>query len=218
MPALRVMHFSDVLCIWAHVGQIRIEELCRVFGTNVDVDYHFVTVFGDVHGRLAERWKDRGGLTGYAQHVREIAARFEHVRVHEDVWTRDVPASSLGAHLFLHAVQLVAGRAALERCASALRAAFFTDVVDVGRRARQLEVAEGAGVPVAAVERELDGGRAAACVARDLQLAREHAIDVSPSLVLGEGRQVLKGNVGYRVIEANVRELLSTVEPPHSWC
>lgn len=30
---------------------------------------------------------------------------------------------------------------------------------------------------------------------------------VSPTLIFNEGRQRLNGNVGYRVIEANIREL-----------
>jgi len=36
--------------------------------------------------------------------------------------------------------------------------------------------------------------------------------------VFNEGRQVLTGNVGYRVIEANVRELLHTLANQSSWC
>ena len=44
-------------------------------------------------------------------------------------------------------------------------------------------------------------------------------IEGSPSLVLNEGRQKLYGNVGFRVIEANIQELLR--EPrinDASWC
>ncbi|TPV95892.1 MAG: disulfide bond formation protein DsbA, partial [Myxococcales bacterium FL481] len=33
-----------------------------------------------------------------------------------------------------------------------------------------------------------------------------------------EGRQRLNGNVGFRIIEANVRELLRHTETEHSWC
>ena len=35
---------------------------------------------------------------------------------------------------------------------------------------------------------------------------------------LNEGRQLLAGNVGYRVIEANIRELLDTPGDQQSWC
>jgi predicted DsbA family dithiol-disulfide isomerase len=44
-------------------------------------------------------------------------------------------------------------------------------------------------------------------------------VEGSPTFVLNEGRQVLFGNVGYRVLEANIRELIR--EPAAgaaSWC
>ena len=41
---------------------------------------------------------------------------------------------------------------------------------------------------------------------------------MSPTLSLNEDRQRLAGNVGYRVIEANVRELLEGPAPEGSWC
>ncbi len=49
---------------------------------------------------------------------------------------------------------------------------------------------------------------------------KAHGVQGSPTYVFNEGRQMLYGNVGYRIIEANVRELLSAPaaagEP--SWC
>ena len=41
---------------------------------------------------------------------------------------------------------------------------------------------------------------------------------MSPSLVLNEGRQHLNGNVGYRLIEANVHELLCNPDEEMNWC
>ena len=95
MDRVRIQHFSDVLCIWAWVSQVRIEELRRAFGDQIELDVHFIQVFGNNHDRLERQWKDRGGAEGYAAHVREIASGFEHVRVHPDLWTRDVPPSSI---------------------------------------------------------------------------------------------------------------------------
>ena len=68
------------------------------------------------------------------------------------------------------------------------------------------------------LENLLDSGEAHAALAADLTLAQEHAISVSPTLVFNEGRQRLTGNVGYRVIEANIRELLANPSGEHSWC
>ena len=43
----------------------------------------------------------------------------------------------------------------------------------------------------------------------DYQLAREYQIKGSPTFVMNEGRQVLFGNVGYRVLRTNIEELLN---------
>jgi len=44
-------------------------------------------------------------------------------------------------------------------------------------------------------------------------------IEGSPSFVLNEGRQKLYGNVGFRIIEANIQELLRAPGTDQvSWC
>ena len=44
-------------------------------------------------------------------------------------------------------------------------------------------------------------------------------IEGSPSLVLNQGRQKLYGNVGFRIIEANILELLRQPRADDaSWC
>jgi hypothetical protein len=41
----------------------------------------------------------------------------------------------------------------------------------------------------------------------------------SPTMILNQGRQKLFGNVGYRIIEANIQELLREPNPDQaSWC
>ena len=41
----------------------------------------------------------------------------------------------------------------------------------------------------------------------------------SPTFVLNDGRQKLYGNVGFRIIEANIQELLREPKPDQaSWC
>lgn len=218
MTAVQVLHFSDILCVWAYVGQARVDELCRVHGDGIQLQFHFVDVFGDVPGRLTERWRPKGGLPAYSKHVVEVVRGFEHVSVHEEAWTKAIPNSSMACHQFLHAVRLAHGSGALERAAWALREAFFARAEDVSVRRVQLEVAEGLDLRVADIEDHLDKGTALACVSSDMKLASEQGIAVSPTLVLNEGRQTLKGNVSYRVIEANVSELLSRREVGQSWC
>jgi len=55
-------------------------------------------------------------------------------------------------------------------------------------------------------------------LSKDFDLIKEHTVTVSPTLIFNEGRQRLNGNVGYRVIEANIRELLHNPTEEQSWC
>lgn len=61
-------------------------------------------------------------------------------------------------------------------------------------------------------------GAAHAALAEDLELARTQSIAASPTLLFNEERQRLTGNVGYRTIEANIRELLESTPGQLSWC
>jgi predicted DsbA family dithiol-disulfide isomerase len=52
----------------------------------------------------------------------------------------------------------------------------------------------------------------------DYQQAKQKAIKRSPSYVIDGGRQTLYGNVGYRVLSANIEELLKSPANEASWC
>jgi len=52
----------------------------------------------------------------------------------------------------------------------------------------------------------------------DYEDAKELGLKGSPSLVMNNGRQVLYGNVGYRILNANIRELLERPVSEASWC
>ena len=41
MQPIRVVHFSDVLCVWAYVSQIRMDELQHQFADAVVVEYRY---------------------------------------------------------------------------------------------------------------------------------------------------------------------------------
>ena len=57
-----------------------------------------------------------------------------------------------------------------------------------------------------------------ASLSADLQNARELGIRGSPTWVLNEGRQILYGNVGYRILNANIEEMLKRPRSEASWC
>lgn len=223
MSVARITHFSDILCVWAYAAQVRMDELESEFGDRIAIEYRLTSVFGFGREMMAERWKDKGGLAGYAQHVREIIDRFDHVALHPDVWSRVAPASSSPAHLVLAAIRSLqaAGKTspgAYTDVAWRLRQAFFRDARDISREDVLLDIAAAASLDVAAIREQLASGAAHAALARDGHEARELDIRVSPSIVINEGRQRLNGNVGYRVIAANIREILERPADQQSWC
>jgi predicted DsbA family dithiol-disulfide isomerase len=223
MERVRIVHYSDLLCVWAYVAQVRIDELLQNFPDRVELEYRYFHVFGNVPGKMESAWKDRGGLAGYARHVKSVVDQFRHVSLHPEVWVRDAPQSSMPGHLLLCAVRLLesTGTVApgtLARTAWALRVAFFLHGENISSQATLMRISEQSGLPTDEVERMLRSGAAHAALAEDLDLARQQMIQASPTLVFNEGRQRLTGNVGYRIIEANVRELLESVPGQLSWC
>lgn len=224
---IRIMYFSDVLCVWAYVAQRRLDELIDHFGDDVRVSYHFIPVFGCTSERIGEGWKDRGGFAGFSKHVCDVVGQFEHIEVTTDVWRSATPESSASAHHFLKAVEVVShdapnhdhgGRTLLERAAWRLREAFFREGRDIAQLETQLVVASELGLAVDAVRAAMEDGRAMAQLFRDIELRDQHQVRGSPTYILNEGRQILYGNVGYRVIEANVEEILHRPESQASWC
>jgi predicted DsbA family dithiol-disulfide isomerase len=226
-----VTYFSDVLCIWAYAAQIRLEEIVRNFAPEVHIDYKFCSVFGSSADKIARGWRDKGGYQGFNRHLRDVVGQFGHVDIHPEVWLTTRPASSDSVHLFIKAVQLLernGGRgergAAKDAALSAqitwrLRQAFFHECRDVSTRKVQCEVAEELGIAPTSIEAEINSGAAFAALAADVQERDRLRIEGSPTFVLNQGRQKLYGNVGYRVIEANIRELLRTPGVGEmSWC
>ena len=225
MERIRIIYFTDVLCVWAYIAQIRLNELKARFQDEIAVDHHFVSVFGNAREKLEARWRDQGGLAGYRDHVHNVAKAFPHVTVHPDIWAKVTPASSMSCHLFLHAVRLLetkkiipASEQLFEKMVWELRVRFFTQLADISDRGVQFDIARSLGLPLAAIQAHIDSGEAYAQLSGDFDLVKEHAVTVSPTMVFNEGRQRLNGNVGYRVIEANIRELLQNRPGQQSWC
>lgn len=225
MEPIRISYFSDVLCVWAYIAQIRLDELKTNFQDKIAIDYHFVPVFGNAREKLENRWRDLGGFNGYSDHVHEVVKKFNHITVHPDIWTDMMPSSSMSCHLFLHAVQLLEiknivpkSETMFEKATWTFRERFFKDLADISDRKVQFEIAEALGLPIAAIQAQIDSGEAYAQLSKDFDLVKEHTVSVSPTLIFNEGRQRLNGNVGYRVIEANIRELLNNPADEQSWC
>jgi predicted DsbA family dithiol-disulfide isomerase len=211
------------LCVWAYAAQRRIDEACTEFGDRIEIDYKMTSVFGVARDKLVTRWQDKGGLAGYAQHIRDVMKQFDHVEVHPDVWNSVAPRSSWPAHLVLTAIRELEAQGrmptrAFTDVAWRFRQAFFRDARDVSREDVLFEIVANAGLDVADVKDLLASGAAHAELARDDQQARDLDIRVSPSIVMNDGRQRLNGNVGYRVLAASIRELLERPADLQSWC
>lgn len=224
MKTIPIIYFSDLLCVWAYIAELRLRAVKAAYGAQVQVEHRFCSVFGDTARKMATTWRDKGGYEGFNAHLRQSAGAFPEVTVNPDIWLTVRPASSTGAHLFLKAVQLTetAGdcpSGTTDKAMWALRQAFFEDARDIARWDVQCDVGRRTGVDVARAEALIHDGRAFAALASDYQDAETMGIQGSPSFVLNEGRQKLYGNVGFRIIDANIQELLRTPEADQaSWC
>lgn len=227
---ITIDYFSDVLCVWAYAGQVRLETLQRDFSDDVLVRQRFMNLFGDTEARIGKGW-EKGGFTGFGEHMRELCAQWEHTHLHSDVWTHCRPRSCTTAHVFLRAVAVCLGlddagdddpaaRAVFDTLVAQVRLAFFEHAADIGDLAVLKGLLTPTGVSPAAVSAQIDNGSAYAALQRDAELMASYGVQGSPTFVFNEGRQLLYGNVGYRIIESNVRELLSAkpIEGAPSWC
>lgn len=218
MDPVPITYFSDVLCVWAYVAQARVDELKTRLGDDIEIESRFCSVFGDTANKIAVGWADRGGYEGFNRHLKEVAAQFPELRLHPGIWLEARPPSSLSPHVFLNAVKVV-DAPRFDDAAWAMRRAFFHDCRDIANWRVQCDIAVALGIDPGALTAAMHSGEAHARLAADYREAERLGVQGSPSFVLNEGRQKLYGNVGYLVLEANVRELLRTpMAGQASWC
>ena len=196
----------------------------------MQLDYRFCSVFGDAVRKIASAWRDKGEYAGFNAHLRKVAQQFPHIEVHPEIWLKARSPSSASAHLFMIAVlhwqqqQAIEGQSGsatsiFEKVMWAFRCGFFRDCRDIARWDVQCELAEALGVDIDAIEKSIRDGTAFARLAADYQDADKMRIEGSPSFVLNDGRQKLYGDVGFRIIEANIQELLRAPGGDRaSWC
>ena len=213
-----VEYFSDLLCVWAWIAQPRVDEASRDFGDRMVLDQRYLDVFGSAHEKIRSRWGESDGFERFAAHVQEAGAAHDHARLHPDLWTRVRPTGSWPAHLMIKAVTLAEGSKQADAYAERLRVVFFTEAQDISDRDVLRGVLEDLACPTGGIERVLGTGDAHAALAADAQAAAAARISGSPTWSLNDGRQILFGNVGYRVIQANLEEFLNGDNPGASWC
>ena len=230
--AITIDYFSDILCVWAYVAQIRLDTLKREFSEQIVIRNHFITLFGDTRQRIGEGWADKGGYAAFNRHVTAVVQSFEQVQINPEVWASCRPLTSANSHLFLKAIQILEDRSELENSDDAesttttlaeeitwrVRCAFFLDARNIGDLNVLYAIAEELRIMPAAIELLIKNGTAMAALSADTELQSKYKLDGSPTYLLNNGRQKLFGNVGYKIIEANIVELLRFPENRASWC
>jgi len=228
---VKITYFSDILCVWAYVAQSRVDKISTQFGDDVEINNRFCSVFGNSARAIGRVWSKNGGYEGFNTHLRDVGSQFSHIEIHPDIWLQTKPASSDSVHLFIKAVQIAEQNSNERdsRCSDDVsgsaqfiwqtRCAFFRECKDVATRLVQFELAEQIGIPRAPIEANINSGEAFAALSEDYMDQQNFKVEGSPTFVLNQGRQKLYGNIGYRVIEANIRELLRKPQSNEiSWC
>ncbi len=215
---IKLTYYSDILCLWAHISQARVDEVAERFSDEVSIDYRFCSVFGDTAHKIGTGWAEQGGYAGFGDHLRGAIAEFGHINLHPEIWQRNRPASSTPAHMLLKAVQRLDPRQSRALLLE-LRSAFFERCLDISKWSILQASLEVVGLSVNDVRELIDSGVAHADLEADHRDQQILMVQGSPTIILNEGRQKLYGNVGYGVIEANIKELLrSPVAGAASWC
>ncbi len=210
--------YSDILCVWAHIAQARVDEVARNFSNQVSIDYRFCSVFGDTAHKVGIGWAEKGSYAGFGNHLKEVTSEFDHISLHPEIWQHNRPTSSTPAHIFLKAIQRI-DFDKFELVLKEVRSAFFDKCQDISQWSTLEKLLEITEVSVADIRDVVNSGVAHADLEADYRDQQTLMVTGSPTFILNEGRQKLYGNVGYGVIEANIRELLrSPVAGAASWC
>ncbi len=215
---LIIDYYSDLLCVWAWIAQRRIDELEKKLGNKIEFQHYYVDIFGDVPTKINTQWALKGGYEAFAEHVQKSSSAFTDTPVNSRVWTDVRPNSSANAHLVLKAIEIAYDEKKSMEMALRFRAAFFSEARDIGHFDVLLELAEENSLDIHNIKISLYNGSAMAKLMGDYQKSKSQNVKGSPSYVMDGGRQILYGNVGFRVLLANIEELLKKPCDEASWC
>lgn len=215
---LVIDYYTDILCVWGWVAQRRIDELNRCLGNKIDIRHHYIDIFGDAVNKIPTQWHTKGGYEGFSAHIVESAAPYEYTQINTNIWSSVKPTSSANPHLVLKAIKLSHTRQDSVAYELKFRQAFFIEAQDISNINVLFALLDKSGLDKEKVKEKLADGSAMAALMRDYQQAKVLSLKGSPSYVLDNGRQTLYGNVGYRVLLANIEALINKPEHDASWC
>ncbi|GCF88828.1 DsbA family oxidoreductase [Shewanella sp. M-Br] len=205
---LIIDYYSDILCVWAWVAQQRIDELNQKLENKIYFKYHYLDVFGDVQTKIETQWKQKGQYNGFAEHVHKSASIRDDVPTNSKIWTEVRPTTSANAHLVLKAIELIYDKNTSINMALKFRSAFFIDALDIGKLEILYDLVDFYGLEQKKITSSVHDGSAIAALMSNYQKSAQQDLQGSPSYIIDEGRQIFYGNVGYRVLLANIEALL----------
>jgi hypothetical protein len=201
------------------------------YDQKISIQHHFIPVYGNTNKRVIEGWKERGGIPAYKKFIVGVAADFDHVTISDKFWDADCqPFSSASVHMFAKAIETLiqdeqientkqrSGRILYDEILWQLRDRYFSKAINIGLLQQQMNIAEEFSLPCDAILERLHNGQAMAAMCNDNELKEKYKVEGSPTYVMNEGRQKLYGNVGYKIIAANIDELLNRPQGIASWC
>lgn len=211
-------YYTDILCVWAWIAQKRIDELNTKLGDRIEFHCYYLDIFGDVPTKIDKQWHSKGGYVGFAEHIQQSASAFEYAHINPKIWTQVRPITSANAHLMLKAIEITYDKQKSIDMALTFRSAFFVDGLDIGNLDVLYDLVTTNGLDRNTINTSIGDGSAMASLMSDYQKAKRQNINGSPSFVLDGGRQTLYGNLGYRVLLANIEALLENPADEASWC
>ncbi len=215
---LVIDYYTDILCVWAWIAQRRIDELNNKFAEQINIQHRYLDIFGNTAEKMQRQWSQKNGFNGFSQHVIESAAPYKNAPINADIWSKTRPSTSANAHLILKAISLGYNNEISIQMALFFRQAFFTQAIDISNISQLYDIIQQHGLDKSIIKQQLNNGKAMAELMLDHQSAKQLSLKGSPTYIIDNGRQTLYGNVGYRVLHANIEEQLKNPNNNANWC
>ena len=215
---LVIDYYTDILCIWAWIAQRRIDELNNKFSDQIKIQHRYLDIFGNTAEKMQRQWSQKNGFNGFSQHVIESATPYENAPINADIWSKTRPSTSANTHLILKALSLCYDDETSIQMALVFRQAFFIQAIDISNISQLYGIIQQHGLDKNQIKEQITNGKAMAELMLDYQNAKQLGLKGSPTYIIDNGRQTLYGNVGYRVLHANIEELLKNPTNDLSWC
>lgn len=105
--SLAFEYWTDPLCIWAYVGEAKLQHVLRNWGDRLEVRYRMIPIFGSLPRRFSTGVWSGTGREGRAEATRRIAREQSGVDLSGAIWLDPELSSSWPACEAIKAVTLL---------------------------------------------------------------------------------------------------------------